>query len=162
MHALRSAFLPPILSLVLTACGTSDSGSTDATGTGGSSGTTGTGGGSFGRSGGVVVGTSGGSAGSPGGAAGSGGSRGGSGGAGGSSGLSGSGGSAGTGGGSIGMSCQQAATKLTSCGLSTGGIESNCGARNACYAACMLAATCAELQGPTTAANQYTTCLSAC
>lgn len=58
--------------------------------------------------------------------------------------------------------CQQAATKLTGCGLLTGGIENDCNTRNACYAACMVAATCPELQGPTTDDNTYTQCLSGC
>lgn len=64
--------------------------------------------------------------------------------------------------GASGTICQQAATKLTGCGLSTGGIENNCDTQNACYATCMVAATCAELQGPTTDNNSYTQCLSGC
>jgi hypothetical protein len=75
---------------------------------------------------------------------------------------SGGGGGSTLGTGSSGSLCDQAATKLTSCGLSTGGIASDCDAQNMCYASCMLAATCAELQGPTTAQNSYTTCLSGC
>jgi hypothetical protein len=64
--------------------------------------------------------------------------------------------------GQSGTICQQAANKLTSCGVSTGGIASDCTTQNACYSACMLSATCAELQGPTTANNSYTACLSGC
>lgn len=64
--------------------------------------------------------------------------------------------------GGSGNICQQAATKLTSCGLSTGGIENDCNTRNACYAACMVAATCPELQGSLTDDNSYTQCLSGC
>ena len=64
--------------------------------------------------------------------------------------------------GASGTICQQAANKLTGCGLSTGGIESNCDTQNACYATCMVAATCAELQGPITDDNSYTQCLSGC
>ena len=76
-------------------------------------------------------------------------------------GSSGGGGDASSGSGS-GNVCQQAATKLTGCGLSTGGIENDCNSRNACYAACMNAASCAELQGPITDDNAYTRCLSGC
>ncbi|MGH7286387.1 MAG: hypothetical protein ACRELY_33120 [Polyangiaceae bacterium] len=74
-------------------------------------------------------------------------------------GSSGGGGDASSGGGNI---CDQAATKLTGCGLSTGGIESDCTTLNMCYGACIVAATCSELQGPTTDDNAYTQCLSGC
>jgi len=72
--------------------------------------------------------------------------------------TSGSGSGTGTG----GSVCQRAATMLTSCGLSTGGIAADCDAQNTCYAKCMLAATCGELQGSLTATNTYTACLSGC
>lgn len=61
-----------------------------------------------------------------------------------------------------GTVCQQAAAWLKSCGLSSGGIESYCTARNQCYAKCFLAASCEDLRKVPRASGSLGDCLAPC